>query len=113
MPTLTKKQIVFPAKLFTLIQKKVQKFGISVEAYLQYLAIQDLRTKPKTELNSRVTKKAELKKWQAEFEAKLAKLPIRKATPAEERAIAQGIAEINAGKCKKMTAAEIIAEATA
>ena len=99
MPTLTKKKIVFPLELFTLIQTKAQKFGISVEAYLQYLVIQDLRTKSKTELNPRATKKAELKKWQAEFEAKLAKLPIRKATPAEERAIGRAKKNMQRGKC--------------
>ena len=47
MPTITKKQIVFPAKLFTLIQTKAQKFGISAEAYLEHLIIQDLKREQK------------------------------------------------------------------
>ena len=119
MPTLTKKQIVFPLELFTLIQTKAQEFGISVEAYIEHLVIQDLRTKPKTELNPRAAKKAELKKWQAEFEAKLAKLPIRQATPAEERAIGRAKKNFIQGKYltvepgDKRNLSEILKEAEA
>ena len=103
MNTIPKNQTTLPPQLFVELQTKAKMFGVSIKEYIQHSTLAEKK------LNK---EKQKLKTWQKEFDAKLAKLPTRRATLAEERAIARGRKEIKEGKCKIMTVKEIMQEAT-
>lgn len=104
MSTITETQTTLSPELFAKLQIKAKRFGVSLNEFIERSILADTKIKQKEQ---------KLKKWQKEFDTKLKKLPTIKATPKEEQGIAQGLQDIKAGKCKKVTLDELMIEMTA